>query len=177
GAGAAFVYDGDGAAELLLVHQRLLDAPLIGAEDDQIVRSDVQAADEFIEDRTGVQVIDGDVEKALNLGGVQIEREHAMGAGGRSQGGGQLGRDRYSAHILAVLAGVAVIAQDGGDTGGAGPLEAVDHNQQLHQVLVDRRTGRLHYKNVPAAHVFLDADGVLAVGEIGQRDAAQSIAE
>ena len=66
--------------------ERLLDAALVGAEHDEIARRDVQAADVFVDDRAGVQVIDGDVEEALDLGGVQVEGQDAVGAGRRSAG-------------------------------------------------------------------------------------------
>src|SRR5206468_1797548 len=79
GAGAALVDDGDGPAQLLLVQQRPLDAPLVGAEHDEILHGDVEAADVLVDDRAGVQVIDGDVEEALDLGGVQVEGQDAVG--------------------------------------------------------------------------------------------------
>ncbi len=75
--------------------------------------------------------------------------------------------------VLAVLAGVAVVGQHGGDAGGAGPLEAVQHDQQFHQVLVDRRAGRLDDEDVAAAHVLLDADRDFAVGEVVEGDLAE----
>src|SRR5262249_12521634 len=64
-AGAALVHDGDGAAELLLVDQRLLDAALVGAEHDEVAQRDLQRAHVLVDDRAGVQVVDGDVEEAL----------------------------------------------------------------------------------------------------------------
>src|SRR5579875_166611 len=109
GAGTALVYDGDGAAELLLMHQCFLDAAFVRAEDDQVALRNIQTTNEFVEDRAGVQMIDGDIEKALNLRGMQVESQHPIGAGGGQQVGDQLGRDRYAAHILTVLARVAVI--------------------------------------------------------------------
>src|SRR5207302_9572173 len=123
--------------------ERLLDAALVGAEDDEVARRDVQLADEVVDDRPGVQVVDGDVEEALDLGGVQVQGQDAVGAGDGEQVGGQLGGDGHAADVLAVLAGVAVVGQHGGDAGGAGPFEGVQHHQQFHQVVVDRRAGRL----------------------------------
>ena len=49
---------------------------------------------------------------------------------------------------------------------GRRALERVDHDQQLHQRLVDRRAGRLDDEAVDAADVLADLDVDLAVGEM-----------
>ena len=54
-----------------------LDAPFIGADDDDFVPGELQALEVLVEDRRGEQVIDRHVEKALNLCRVQIHRQHA----------------------------------------------------------------------------------------------------
>ena len=54
---------------------------------------------------------------------------------------------------------------------------AVDHDQQLHEVVVHRRAGRLNEKHVAAADVFVDLAGDFAVGEFAERDVAQRHAE
>ena len=54
---------------------------------------------------------------------------------------------------------------------------AVDHDQQLHDVLVHRRAGRLNEKHVAAADVFVDLAGDFAVGKLAERDVAQRHAE
>jgi len=159
---------------LLLVHQRLLDAALVGTQHDEVARRDVQVAHVVVDDWPGVQMIDGYVKKALDLRGVQIQGQDAVGAGDRDEVGHQLRRDRHAALVLAVLPGVAVVGDDGGDPRGAGALEAVQHHEQLHQVLVDRRAGGLNEIDVAAADVFLDADGDLAVGEVGKGDLAEA---
>src|SRR6185436_14440422 len=133
--------------------------------------------DVVVDDRGGLEVVHGDVEEALDLGGVQVQGDDAVGAGAGDEVGDELGGDGHAADVLAVLAGVAVVGQHGRDAGGAGALEAVDHDQQLHEVLVDRRGGRLDEKDVAAAHVLVDADEVLAVGEVLQVDAAEGVAE
>jgi hypothetical protein len=65
----------------------------------------------------------------------------------------------------AILAGVAKIGDGGGDAAGRSALERIDHDQQLHQVLVGRRAGRLQDEHVHAAHMLLDFDADFAVGE------------
>jgi len=42
-------------------------------------------------DRRGKQVVCGDIEEALDLAGVQIERQDAVGAGAFDQVGNELG--------------------------------------------------------------------------------------
>ena len=53
-------------------------------------------------------------------------------------------------------------------------LERVDRDQQLHQVLVDRRAGRLDDEDVGAADVLEDLAVDLAVAETGQRPSARA---
>ncbi len=75
----------------------------------------------LVEHRRGVQVVDRHIEKALNLGGVQVHRQHAVGAGPRDEVRHELGRDRHAAFVLAILPGVAEVGNDGRDPLGAGP--------------------------------------------------------
>ena len=104
----------------------------------------LHVVDVVVQHRRRVQMIHGDVEEALDLVGVQVHRQHPVGPGLDDHVRHQLGRDRHPALVLAVLAGVAEVRDHGRDPVGAGPLAAVDHDQQLHQVLVHRRAGRLH---------------------------------
>ena len=61
--------------------------------------------------RQGEQVVDRTVEEALDLRGVQVDRDQPVGAGGLEQVGDQPGRDRLTAAVLLVLARVAVERQ------------------------------------------------------------------
>ena len=126
-----------------------------------------------VDHRRGVEVIDGDVEEALDLGGVQVHGQHAVGPGAGDDVGHQLGRDGHAAFVLAVLPGVAEVGNHGRDAIGAGPLQALDHDQQFHQVFVDRRAGGLEDEDVAAANVLVDLAGDFAVGEIAHHRPAQ----
>ncbi len=64
------------------------------------------------------EVVGRDVEEALDLPGVKVERQHAVGAGLGDQVGDQLCRDRRAAGGAPVLPGVAEIRQHGGDPAG-----------------------------------------------------------
>ena len=76
---------------------------------------------------------------------------------------------------FAILARVAVVGDDGGDAGGRRPLQRVDQDQQLHQVVVGRERDGLDHEDVLAADVLLDLDEDLHVREalhlpLGRRD-------
>ena len=55
--------------------------------------------------RGGEQVVGGDVEEALDLSGVQVERHDAVGAGALDEVGDELRRDGRARTWFAVLAG------------------------------------------------------------------------
>ena len=119
------------------------------------------------EHRRGVEMVDRDVEEALDLLAVQVHRQHAVGAGGHEEVGHQLGGDGHARLVLAVLARVAVERHDGGDALRRRPPGGVDHDEQLHQMMVGRRAGRLDDEDVRAADVLVDLHERLAVGEAG----------
>ena len=115
--------------------------------------------------RRGEQVVGRDVEEALDLAGVQVERHHAVGAGAGDQVGDELGRDRRARPGFAVLPGVAEIGDHRRDAPRRGAAQRVDDDQQLHQMVVGRERRRLQHENVGAADVLLDLDEDLHVGE------------
>ena len=124
--------------------------------------------------RRGEQIVGRNVEEALDLPGVKVDRQHAVGAGGGDQIGDQLGRDRRARTRLPVLPGIAEIGQHGGDPLGRRAAQRVDADQQLHQIVVGRIAGRLDHEHVLAADVLVDLDEHLLVGEaahagVGQR--------
>ena len=81
---------------------------------------------------------DRDVEKALDLGRVKIHGKDPVGAGGGDEIRHQLGGNRIPRLGLAILARIAHVGDHGRDAGGGGALESVDHDEQLHQMIVDR---------------------------------------
>ena len=66
---------------------------------------------------------------------------------------------------LAVLACVSEKRNHGGDPIRAGAPRRVDHNEQLHQMLIGRWTGRLNDKNVMPPNILLDFHVSLAIGK------------
>ena len=81
------------------------------------------------------------VEEALNLGSVEIHRQHAVRAGGGDKIGNQLGRNRVAGFRLAVLAGITHVRNNRRNAGSRRALERIDHDQQFHQIVIDRFTG------------------------------------
>lgn len=62
--------------------------------------------------------------------------------------------------VLLVLPGVREAGNDGGDAGRRGDLAGVDHDQQLHQVVVNFAAAALHDVDVLAAHALPDLHAV-----------------
>ena len=69
--------------------------------------------------------------------------------------GDQPAAERDAGGVLLVRAGVGVVRDHRGDLRGAGALRGVDHQQQLHEVLLGRRHQRLHDVDVALAAVGL----------------------
>jgi hypothetical protein len=117
------------------------------------------------EDRLGVQVVERNIEEALDLTRVQVDGEDPVGAGDGDQVGYQLGRDRRPRTRLAVLSRVAEIGHHRSDAPRRAPFEGVQGDQKLHQVVVGRIRRRLDDEHILAAHVFLNLDEHLHVRE------------
>ena len=86
---------------------------------------------------------------------MQIDRQKSVGAGRCDQVGDQFGSDRHPPGILAILSGVAEIGHHGRYPGGAGAPEAIQKDQQLHQIRIHGGACRLHDKTILAANVGL----------------------
>ena len=117
------------------------------------------------------EVVDRAVEEALNLAAVEVDRDESIGAGGMEEIGDESGGDRLTARCLAVLAAVAVEGRNGGDAFGRRPLGGVDHDEVLHDRVVDGATVPcgvgLHDEHVGATDRIAVFDVDLAVRELG----------
>ena len=105
------------------------------------------------------------VEVPLDLSGVQVDRDDAVGAGHRQHVGDELGADRLARERLVILPGVAVVRDHRGDALGGRPLHGVDHDQLLHDRFVHRLVVRLHDEAIGAAHALLRSEVQLGVRE------------
>ena len=103
----------------------------------------------------GVDVIDGNIEEALDLVGVQIDGQQAVNACGGEHIGDQFGRNRHTRRTgAAVLAGIAKEGDGSGNPTGGRTLQRVHHSQDFHQVVVCRLASRLQHEYIAATHVF-----------------------
>ncbi len=114
-------------------------------------------------------MIDRNIKEPLDLRLVQIHCQHAVGAGRAEHIRHELRRNRDARLVLPILSRVAEVRHDGGDSCGRRSFERVDHDQHLHDVLIDRRgsvgAGRLHHEDVGAADVLVDLKRDFRIGE------------
>jgi hypothetical protein len=93
--------------------------------------------------RLRVQVVDGKVEKALDLAGVQIHGDHMVAAGDSEHVSDELGSDGGTTLVLFVHACVWITWDDGGDAARRGTFARGNEYEELHEVIVDVATGGL----------------------------------
>ena len=162
---APFVDDGERrvVGQLLGEKSRPLDSPCIRTHYGEVRQIEIPEITD--QHRTGKQMIDRNIEEALNLRGVEIDEEGAIGAGGRQKIRDELRTDGNAGPVFAVLPGVAVVGHHNGDARGGRPLERVHHDQELYQMLVNREACGLDQKNIRTAHIFQKLEENLTVGE------------
>ncbi len=176
GFGAALVDDSEVNVESLRDCARAHDSADIGRDDrDFFLREAL--ADVADEDGRGKEVIGRDIEEALDLSGVEVHREDAVGTGIGNHIGDELGRDRRTRSGFAILAGISEIGDDGGDAACRGAAQSVDDNQQFHYVIVGGVGGRLDNEGVSAADVILDFGEDFHIGEAPDIGSCQREAE
>ena len=113
-------------------------------------------------------VVDRAVEESLDLIGVQIHGDDAVGAGGFEEVGDEACGDRLAAAMFLILSGIGVERHDRGDPFGAAPLEGVDHDQLFHEPGVQWRGMGLQHEGVAAPHRLVEPYEDLPVGEIAR---------
>ena len=87
----------------------------------------------------GGKLIDRDAEEALNLLCVQVNHDHPVGAGYRDQVGQQAGGNGHAWLVFLVGAAVGEVGDDSSDASSRGALAGIQHDQQFHDVVADRR--------------------------------------
>ena len=110
-------------------------------------------------------MIDGHVEEALDLVGVQVHGDQAIETGHAEQVGNQLGADGDAGLVLPVLPRPTEVGDDGNDRVRRGAFGCVHHQQQLHEV-VRVGKGGLHKEDILAADTFFVRDGKFTVSEM-----------
>ncbi len=104
---------------------------------------------------------------------MQIQRQHAIGAGFGDQVGDQLGADGRTGRGFTILPGVAEIGDHRGFAPRRTAPQRVQHDQQFHQVVVGGEARALDDEHILATDIFLDFDEHLHVGEAADRGAGQ----
>ena len=107
-------------------------------------------------------MIDRDVEETLNLVGMKVHCDEAVDTGYRQQVGNQLGADRHTRLVLAVLTSPAEIRDHRDDLTGRSTLGRIDHQQEFHQI-VGIRESRLYQKNIVSSNGFFVRNRKLAI--------------
>ncbi len=168
---AAFRDDGEARVERLRVGVRHLQSADIRRDDDRVVQ--VFRFEILEDDRRGEKVIHRDVEEPCDLLSVEVHGEHAVHAGRHEEIRDELRGDGHARLILSILPGISEKRQHCRDARRARTPGRVHHDEQLHQVLVRRRAGRLDDEHVASADVLVDLHHRLAVGERRDRRVAE----
>ena len=112
-----------------------------------------------------VQVVHRHAEEPVHLRRVQCHRQYPVGPGRHHEVGHQPAADRDARRVLLVRARVRVVRHHHGRPRGRGALGRVQHEQQLDQVLLDRRHERLDEVDVALPAVGLQLHFEAIVGE------------
>ena len=131
--------------------RRLLGVAQVGGDDDGV--AEVARAVVVGDDAERRQVVDRHGEEAVHLRGVERHGDDAVDAGGAQEVGDESAPQRDPRGVLLVRAGVGVVGDDGGDLPRRRPARGVDHQQELHQVLLRGWHQRLDEVDVALAAV------------------------
>ena len=148
---------------------RPLSTPGIWTNDDGVLPALDMVFDICDHERFGVQVVDGKIEEALDLAGVQIHGDNVVATGNSQHIGDELGGDGRAALVFFVHPRVGVARDDGGNAAGGSTLACGYEDKQLHQVVVDVATGRLENEDVLVADRLRDLDVDLPIRELRDR--------
>ena len=176
GFSAALVDDGEVGAEPLGDGARAHDSADIGRDDGDFFLAEA-LADIAQENGCGEEVVSGDIKEALNLCGVEVDGEYAVGACVGDHIGDEFRGDRGARAGFAILAGIAEIGNDGGDAAGRCAAQRIDDDEQLHDMIVGGVGGGLDDENIGAADVVLDFGEDFHIGEAADIGAREREAE
>ena len=110
-------------------------------------------------------MIDGNVKEALDLISVKVHCKNSVSACAGNEICNELCCDRISCLCLSVLSCVAVVRHNNSDACSRCALHSVDHDEDLHQVVVDGIAGRLNDEAVRTSDRLVKRYADLTVGE------------
>jgi hypothetical protein len=125
------------------------------------------------EDGQGVEMIERNVEKALDLAGMQVDAQDPIDARRDHEVGAKLGGDGGAGRDFAVLPRVPVIGDHGRDRSRRRAAQRVGQDEQLHHVVVHRRTGGLDDVRIDTPHIFADLAERFPIAEARDADLAE----
>ena len=114
----------------------------------------------------GGQHVARDGEEALDLPGVRVEGHIAVCPGAFDHICHQAGGDRDARLVLFVGAAVAQVGDHRRDARRRIQPDGLDHDQELHQVVMDRRRGGLDDIHILPAGAAVQFDKDILVGEL-----------
>ena len=88
--------------------------------------------------RSTHQVVNRNIKETLNLCRMQIKHDCAICTGFFDHNGNKLGRNRFTATSLAVLARITIVRNNNVDRCRTGTTQSVNHDQKFHQVVIYR---------------------------------------
>lgn len=91
--------------------------------------------------RFSIKVINGNIEEALYLTSVKVHRDDMVASSCLEHIGHELGRDGRSRLVFLVLASIWEVGNHGSDATCRRGLASVDHDQKLHESVVDIARG------------------------------------
>jgi hypothetical protein len=84
-----------------------------------------------------IEVVNRDVEKALDLAGVEIHCDDMVATCGLEHVGHEFCGDGSAGLVFLVLASVGEVGDDGGDASGGSGLASGDDDEEFHDIVVD----------------------------------------
>ena len=111
-------------------------------------------------------MVDGHIEEALLLIGMEIHGQHTSNTCHAQQISNQLGADAYARFAFAVLSRPAEIRNHSIHRARTGPLSCVNHQEKLHQV-VSIWEGGLNKDDILTSDALLKTNFKLTVGKTG----------
>ena len=106
------------------------------------------------------------IEETLDLLRVQIHRKHAICPSRHQKVSHKLGTDGNTRLIFTILTGVPIVWQHSGYPVGTSAAESIEHDKQLHQILVRWWASALNHEYIFSTNVFFDFHKGLTVRKI-----------
>ena len=124
-----------------------------------------------------MQLVNRHAEKPVHLRRMQRHGQHAIGARRGQQIGHQTATQRDARRVFLVRAGIGKIGDDSGDARRRGAAGRIEHEQQLHQIVLHRRAERLDDEHILLAAIGLQLHFQTIIGKALEPGRLQGDAE